>query len=141
MLFFHKTQAWLYSVSIWTSGNKKGRICAPAYPAPSPPYLFAVCLEGCTFRLLTLTGIGTSHLYLICMTFAGLIITAGHCIAGDLGRFAWNVIRIAGSVHLPLTETLTAGLICHLRIVSTHMNVILAAGILFIIGTIYNRTI
>ena len=38
-------------------------------------------------------------------------------------------------------EALAAGLIRHLRIFPTHMNVVLAAGIILIVGTVYNRTV
>ena len=38
-------------------------------------------------------------------------------------------------------EALAAGLIHYLRIFPTHMNVVLAAGIILIVGTVYNRTV
>lgn len=68
-----------------------------------------------------------------------MVVAAGFRIAGNLGGFAGNAVRIAGAVIFALAEALAAGLIRHLRIFSTHMNVVLAAGIILIVGTVYNR--
>ena len=70
-----------------------------------------------------------------------MVVAAGFRIAGNLGGFTGNAVRIAGAVVFALAEALAAGLIRHLRIFSTHMNVVLAAGIILIVGTVYNRTV
>lgn len=85
--------------------------------------------------------IGARHLDLVRMAFAGLIVGAGRRVAANLRRLAGNVVRIAGPVIFPLTEAFAAGLICHLRVMSAHMDVILAAAVVLIIGTVYNRTV
>lgn len=75
------------------------------------------------------------------MAFAGLIVGTGRRITGNLRRFAGDIIRIAGSVIFALTETVAAGLIGHFRIAAAHMDIILAAAVILIIGTVYNRTV
>ena len=59
-----------------------------------------------------------------------MVVAAGFRIAGNLGGFAGNAVRIAGAVVFALAEALAAGLIRHL-----------AAGIILIVGTVYNRTV
>ena len=75
------------------------------------------------------------------MTFAALVVAAGSRVTGHLRRLAWNIIRIAGTIISALPEAVAACLIGHLRIVSGHMDVVLAAAIVLIIRTIYNRTV
>ena len=70
-----------------------------------------------------------------------MIVAAGFRITGNLGGLTGNAVRIAGAVIFALAETLAAGLIHYLRIFPTHMNVVLAAGIILIVGTVYNRTV
>ena len=70
-----------------------------------------------------------------------MVVAAGFRITGNLGGLAGNAVRIAGAVIFALAEALAAGLIRHLRIFPTHMNVVLAAGIILIVGTVYNRTV
>ena len=75
------------------------------------------------------------------MALAGLVIGTGCRIAADLRRLAGDIIRIAGPVIFPFTEAFAAGLIGHPRVPAAHVNVILAAAIILIIGTVYNRTV
>ena len=70
-----------------------------------------------------------------------MVVAAGFRITGNLGGFAGNAVRIAGAVVFALAKTLSAGFIHYLRIFPTHMNVVLAAGIILIVGTVYNRTV
>lgn len=88
-----------------------------------------------------MTGICTSHPNLFCMAFAGLIVGAGRCVAGNLSRFAWNVICVACPVIFTFTEAFAAGLVSHFRIAAAYTDVILTAGIVLIIGTVNNRTV
>ena len=101
----------------------------------------AFAIEGCTLRILTAAGVASAYTYLISRALKGMVVAAGFRVAGNLGRFAGNAVRIAGAVVFALAETLAAGLIHYLRIFPTHMNVVLAAGIILIVGTVYNRTV
>lgn len=119
--------------------------CGGAFPKESD-FCHGICLftftfERCAFRLITMTGIGACHLDLVRMALTGLVVHAGRRITGNLRRLAGNLIRIAGTVIFPLTEAFTAGLISHFRIAAAHMNVILAAAVILIIGTVYNGTV
>lgn len=75
------------------------------------------------------------------MAFAGLIVGAGGGVAGHFRGLAGNLVRVAGAVHSALAEALAAGLVGHLRAAAAHMDVVLAAGIVLIIGTVDNRTV
>lgn len=107
----------------------------------SAPCYLTLTFERGALSLLTLAGVGTGHLNLLRMAFAGLIVGAGSSIAGHLRGLAGDIVRIAGPVRSALTKALTAGLVRHLRIPASHTDVILAAGIILIIRTVYNRTI
>lgn len=97
--------------------------------------------EGRAFGLLASACAGTGHLDLLCMAFTGLIMGTGRGIAGDLRRFAGDIVRIAHTVRPSLPEAFTAGLIGHFRIVSAHMDIVLTAGIFLIVSTVDNRTV
>lgn len=88
-----------------------------------------------------MTGIGTCHLNLVRMALAGLVVGTGCRITGNLRRLAGNLIRIAGPVIFPLAETVAAGLIGHFRITASYMDVVLAAAVILIIGTVYDGTV
>ncbi len=75
------------------------------------------------------------------MTFAGLVVAAGGRIAGNLRRFARDIVCVAGTVILPLPEAVAAGLVCHLRIAASHMDVVLTAAVVLIVRTVYNGTV
>ncbi len=75
------------------------------------------------------------------MALAGLIVSTGSRVAANLRRFAWDIVRIAGSVIFALAEALAAGLVSDPCIVSAHMDIILTAGVILIIRTVNNRTI
>lgn len=101
----------------------------------------AFAIESCTLRILAAAGVASAYAHLISRTLTGMVVAAGFRITGNLGGFAGNAVRIAGAVVFALAKTLAAGLIHYLRIFSTHMNVVLAAGIILIVGTVYNRTV
>ena len=101
----------------------------------------AFAIESCTLRILAAAGVASAYTHLISRALTGMVVAAGFRITGNLGGFAGNAVRIAGAVIFALAEALAAGLIRHLRIFSTHMNVVLAAGIILIVGTVYNRTV
>ena len=103
--------------------------------------LLTFAIEGCTLRILAAAGVASAYAHLISRTLTGMVVAAGFRVAGNLGRLAGNAVRIAGAVVFALAETLAAGLIHYLCIFSTHMNVVLAAGIILIVGTVYNRTV
>ncbi len=75
------------------------------------------------------------------MALAGLVVGTGRRVTGNLRRLAGNIIRIAGSVIFALAEAVAAGLIGHFRIAAAHMDIILAAAVILIIGAVYNGTV
>ncbi len=75
------------------------------------------------------------------MAFAGLIVSTGSRVAANLSWFAWDIVCISGSVIFALPEALAAVLVSNPCIVSAHMDIILAAGIILIIRAVNNRTI
>ena len=75
------------------------------------------------------------------MALAGLVIGTGRRVASNLRRLAGNVVRIAGPVIFPLEEAFAAGLVRHPGVTASHMDVVLAAAVILIIGTVYNRTV
>lgn len=103
--------------------------------------LLTFAIEGCTLRILAAAGVASAYAHLISRALTGMIVAAGFRITGNLGGLTGNAVRIAGAVIFALAETLAAGLIHYLRIFPTHMNVVLAAGIILIVGTVYNRTV
>ena len=115
--------------------------CCSGCPSYFSILLLAFAIEGCTLRILAAAGVASAYAYLISPTFTGMVVAAGFRITGNLGGLAGNAVRIAGAVIFALAEALAAGLIRHLRIFPTHMNVVLAAGIILIVGTVYNRTV
>ena len=66
-----------------------------------------------------------------------MVVTTALRLARHFRRLARNGIAVGHTV-LFLAETLAAGLVCHFRILSSHMDVVLAAGILFVVRTVYN---
>ena len=72
------------------------------------------------------------------MAFAGLVMGTGGCVAGYFRRLAGDIVRVAGPVILPLTEAVTAGLVRYLCVAAAHMDVVFAAAVILIIGTIYD---
>ena len=101
----------------------------------------AFAVECCPLGILATAGVASAYAHLIRRTFTGVVVAAGFCVTGNLSRFAWNAVRIAGAVVFALPEALAAGLIHYLRISAAYMDIVLAAGIILIVGTVYNRTV
>jgi hypothetical protein len=62
-------------------------------------------------------------------------------IAANFGRFARDIVRIAAAVVFPFPEAFTAGITHGSGSLSAYVNVILAAAIIFVEGTVCHRTI
>ncbi len=103
--------------------------------------LLTFAIKGCTFRVLAAAGIASTYAHLISCALTGVVVAAGFRITGNLGGFAGNAVRIAGAVVFALSEALAAGLVHHPGISAAYMNIVLAAGIILIVGTVYNRTV
>jgi hypothetical protein len=103
--------------------------------------LFLVTFEGCAFGLAALTGIRTGYLDLHSTAFARLIVHASRCVASNFGRFARDVVCIAAAVVFPFPEAFAAGIAHGSSALSAHVDVILAAAIIFVKGTVCHRTI
>lgn len=103
--------------------------------------LLAFAIKGSTFGILAAAGVASAYAHLISRALTGVVIAAGFRIAGNLCRLAGNAVRIAGAVIFAFAETLTAGLVHHPGISAAHVDIVLAAGIILIVGTVYNRTV
>lgn len=103
--------------------------------------LFTLAPECHALGLITFTCVGTAHLDLVRMTFAGLIVGTGCRVAGNFRRLARDIVRIAGPVELALLETLAAGLVRHLRVPASYPNVVLATAVVLIVRTVYHGTV
>lgn len=88
-----------------------------------------------------MTGIRAAHLDLIRMAFAGLIVGTGRRVAGNLRGFMRRTAAAGHPVIFALLKTFAASLICNFCPLSSHMDIVLAAGIFLIEGTVHNRTI
>lgn len=133
------------SICYYLSKEKKNRpardICSEQGGLFTSKIQLTFAVEGCTLGILTAAGVVSAYAHLICHTFTCMIIGTFFCITGNLGGLAGNAVRIAGPVVFALAETLAAGLIYYLRVFSTYMDIVLAAGIILIVGTVYNRTV
>ena len=75
------------------------------------------------------------------MTFAGLIVGTGGRVAGNLRGLAGDIVRVAGSVVSALPEALAAGLVRHLGVPASYPDVVLAAAVVLIVGTVDHGTV
>lgn len=104
-------------------------------------FILTFAVKGCTLGILAAAGVASTYAHLISRALTGVVVAAGFRVAGNLGGFAGNAVRIAGAVVFALAEALAAGLIHYLRISAAYMDIVLAAGIILIVGTVYNRTV